>query len=124
MSTLSTQGQVRVRDVAFAISGVSAVVSTLATGVLSEPDLPGIVLVITGGCAWLLSRGQRGVWEYRILRTLVVLTATIVGLHQLLHRLGTSHEWLEPLYGGAIIIYCVVAISTLRRLFHADSERQ
>ncbi len=113
---------VRVRDVAFAISGVSTAVSTLATGVLSEPDLPGFVLVITGGSAWLLSRGQRGMWEYRILKTLVVLTASIVGLHQLWHRLGASHDWLEPLYVGAIIIYAVVAISTLRRLFDARAN--
>ncbi len=113
---------VRTRDVAFAISGVSAIVSTLATGVLAVPDLPGIVLVITGGWAWLLSRGQRGVWEYRILRTLVVLTASIVGLHQLWHRLGASHEWLEPLYGGAIIIYFIVAFSTLRRLLQRGAD--
>jgi len=115
---------VRARDVAFAISGVSVAASTLATGVLSEPDLPGIVLVITGGCAWLLSRGQRGVWEYRILKLLVIITASLVGLHQLWHRLGASHEWLEPLYVSAIILYGVVAISTLRRLFHANAERQ
>ena len=106
----------RAPDIAFAISGVSVAVSLLATSALPGPDIPGIVLVLTGGLACLLSLRQRREREFQILGTLVVLTAAIVGLHRLWHRLGVPHDWLGPLYLGAIVVYCAVAISVSRRL--------
>ena len=59
--------KMRAPDIAFAISGVSVAVSLLATSALPGPDIPGIVLVLTGGLACLLSLRQRREREFQIL---------------------------------------------------------
>ena len=102
---------------AFAASGASVVASIPISSALLMPDLPGIVLILTGASAVLLSLRRRQEREFQILAALVVLGGTVVALHRVFHRLGVAHDWLEPLYAGVVVGYCAVAISTIRRLF-------
>ncbi len=112
----------RVPEIAFVASGVSVLGSFPASIALQAPDdLPGIVLVVTGGVASLLSLRWWHKRQFQILATLVVLTTAIVVLHRLWHRLGVSHDWLGPFYVGTIVVYCGVAISVSRRLLLRDA---
>ena len=113
----------RVPDIAFTTSSVSVVVSFAASNALPMPDLPGIVLVVTGGLAVVLSLRRRLEREFQILAALVVLAATLVVLHRVFRRLGVAHDWLGPPYAGVILVYCVMSISTSRRLFRRNTDR-
>ena len=110
----------RVPEIAFVASGVSVLGSFPASIALQAPELPGIVLVVTGGVASLLSLRWWHKRQFQVLATLVVLTTAMVVLHWLWHRLGVSHDWLGPFYVGAIVVYCGVAISVTRRLLPRD----
>ncbi len=107
----------RVPEIAFVASGVSVLGSFPASVALQVPELPSIVLVVTGGLASLLSLRWWHKRQFQILATLVVLTTAMVLLHRLFHRLGVSHDWLGPFYAGTIVVYCGVAINVSRRLF-------
>ena len=111
----------RVAEIAFVTSGVSVLGSFPASIALQEPDLPGIVLVVTGGLASLLSLRWWHKRQFQILATLVVLTTAMVVLHRLWHRLGVSHDWLGSFYVSTIVVYCGIAISVSRRLFLRDA---
>ncbi len=111
----------RVPEIAFVASGVSVLGSFPASIAIKEPDLIGIVVVVTGGLASLLSLRWWHKRQFQILATLVVLTTAMVVLHRLWHRLGVSHDWLGPLYLAAVVIYCAVAISVSRRLLRRDA---
>ncbi len=110
-----------VDEIAFVTSGVSVLGSFPASIALQVPDLPGIVLVVTGGLASLLSLRWWHKRQFQILATLVVLTTAMALLHRLWHRLGVSHDWLGPFYVGTIVVYCGVAISVSRRLLSRDA---
>ena len=105
----------RVAEAAFLVSGVSVLGSLPLSAAL--PDLPGIALVATGGLAVLLSIGRRRERLFKILATLVGLMAILVVSHVLFHRRGMPHDWLEPFYVGAVLVYCGLAISAGWRLF-------
>ena len=93
----------RVAEAAFLVSGVSVLGSLPLSAAL--PDLPGIALVATGGLAVLLSIGRRRERLFKILATLVGLMAILVVSHVLFHRRGMPHDWLEPFYVGAVLVY-------------------
>ncbi len=112
---------VRVPEIAWVASGIGVLGSFPASIPLSEPELPGFVLVVSGGLASLLSRRRWHTRQFQILATLVVLTTVMVALHWIWHRLGVSHDWLGPLYLAAVVIYCAVAISVSRRLLRRDA---
>ncbi len=112
---------VRVPEIAWVASGIGVLGSFPASIPLSEPELPGFVLVVSGGLASLLSRRRWHTRQFQILATLVVLTTAMVVLHRLWHRLGVSHDWLGPFYVGAIVVYCGMAISVSRRLLLRDA---
>ncbi len=112
---------VRVPEIAFVVSGVSVLGSFPVSITLQQPELPAIVLVVTGGLASLLSVGWRHKRQFQILATLVVFTTAMVVLHWLWHRLGVAHDWMGPFYVGTIVAYCGVAISVSRRLLSRGS---
>ena len=112
---------VRVPEIAFVASGVSVVGSFPVSITMQQPDLPGIVLVVTGGVASLLSYRWRHRRQFQLLATLVAVTAAMAVLHWFFHRQGVSHDWLGPLYVGAIVVYCGVVISVSRRLLSRDA---
>lgn len=105
---------------AFVASGVSVAVSVPASLALQEPNFTGLVLVLTGGLATLLSLQQRRGREVPILAALVLLTAALLVLHGLWHRLGVSHDWHDVLYLGTVVAYCVVAFNLSRRLLQRE----
>ncbi len=111
----------RVPEIAFVASGVSVLGSFPASIAIQEPDLIGIVVVVTGGLASLLSLRWWHKRQFQILATLVVLTTAMALLHRLWHRLGVSHDWLGPFYVGTIVVYCGMAISVSRRLLLRDA---
>ena len=111
----------RVPEIAFVASGVSVLGSFPASIPLQYPDLPGIVLVVTGGLASFLSLRWWHKRQFQILATLVVLTAAMGVLHRLWHLLGVSHDWLGPFYVGTIVVYCGMAISVSRQLLRRDA---
>ena len=111
----------RVPEIAWVASGIGVLGSFPASIPLSEPELPGFVLVVSGGLASLLSRRRWHTRQFQILATLVVLTTVMVALHRLWHLLGVSHDWLGPFYVGTIVVYCGMAISVSRRLLRRDA---
>ena len=113
---------VRVPEIAWVASGIAVLGSFPASIPLSEPELPGFVLVVSGGLASLLSRRRWHTRQFQILATLVVLTTVMVALHWIWHRLGASHDWLGPFYVGTIVAYCGVAISVGIRLLRRNGN--
>ncbi len=111
----------RIPEIAFVLSGVSVLGSFPASVAIQEPDVIGIVVVVTGGLASLLSLRWWHKRQFQILATLVVLTTAMAVLHRLWHRLGVSHDWLGPFYVGTIVVYCGMAISVSRRLLRRDA---
>ncbi len=107
--------------IAFTVSGVSVVVAIPASAALQAPDLPGVVLVVTGTVAALLARRHSRERVFTILAALALLMAALVGLHVLWHRLGVSHDWLELPYLGAIVAYCALALSLGLRLLRREA---
>ena len=112
----------RVPEIAFVASGIGVVASFPASVGLQEPDLPGFVLIVTGGVASLLSLRRRSNRRFQVLAALVVLGAAVVALHRLWHRLGVSHDWLEPLYVGTVVGYCALAFSLIRGLLRRNTD--
>lgn len=107
--------------IAFTTSGLSVVVAIPASSALQIPDLPGVVLVMTGAVATLLARPHSRERVLTVLAALVLLEAVLVALHVVWHRLGASHDWLEPLYVGAVVGYCALALSMGLRLFRREA---
>ena len=107
--------------IAFTVSGMSVVVAIPASAALQAPDLPGVVLVVTGTVATLLARPHSRERVFTVLAALVLLMAVLVALHVLWHRLGVSHDWLELPYVGAIVAYCALALSLGLRLLRREA---
>ena len=106
--------------IAFTASGLSVVVAIPASSALQVPDLPGVVLVITGTVATLLTRPHSRERVFTVLSALVLLMAALTALHVLWHRLGASHDWLELPYLGAVVAYCALALSLGLRLLRRE----
>ncbi len=51
-----------------------------------------------------------------MLVALTALMAINVAVHQLSHRFGVAHDWLEPLYVGVVGVYCLVALGVRLRV--------
>ena len=107
--------------IAFTVSGMSVVVAIPASAALQAPDLPGVVLVVTGTVATLLARPHSRERVFTVLAALVLLMAVLVALHVLWHRLGVSHGWLELPYLGAVVAYCALALSLGLRLLRREA---
>ena len=100
---------------------MSVVIAIPASTTLQVPDLPGVVLVVTGTVATLLARPHSHERVFTVLAALVLLMAAFVALHVLGHRLGVSHDWLELPYVGAIVAYCALALSLGLRLLRREA---
>jgi hypothetical protein len=111
----------RIPEYAFVASGASVVGSIPLTAILPLPDLPGLVVIVTGVLASVLSYRRRRLLEVRVLVCLVAAATAMVALHRFMHRQGVSHDWLEPRYIGAVIVYGGMAIAVGRRLLSRDA---
>jgi hypothetical protein len=107
--------------IAFIASGMSVVVAIPVSTALQAPDLPGVVLVVTGSVATLLARPHSRERVFTILAALVLLMAALVAVHVLWHRLGEPHDWLELPYVGAVVAYCALALSLGLRLLRREA---
>ena len=106
----------RIFEGAFVASAVGVLASVPISAAAQQPDLPGFVLVATGTVASLLALRRTPSRPVKLLVGLTVLMAINVATHQLSHRFGVAHDWLEPLYAGVVGVYCLVALGVGLRL--------
>ena len=100
----------RIFEIAFVASAVGVIVSIPISAVIRQPELPGVILVVTGTAASLLAfRGTLSL-PVKVLVGLTFLMAINVAVHQIFHRFSVAHDWLEPLYFGVVGAYCLVAL--------------
>ncbi len=99
----------RTSEIAFVASAAAVLASISISGAAQQPDLPGFVLVATGTVASLLALRRTPSRLVQVLVGLTALMAINVAVHQLSHRFGVAHDWLEPLYVGTVGVYCLVA---------------
>lgn len=74
------------------------------------------MLVATGTVASLLALRRTPARTVQVLVALTALMAINVAVHQLSHRFGVAHDWLEPLYVGVVGVYCLVALGVRLRV--------
>ena len=110
----------RIFQAAFSISAAAVLASIPISASIQQPELPGITLVATGAVASFLAIRSNPSRLAGALVGLTFLMAILVAIHQLLHRFGTAHEWIEPPYFGVVVVYCVLALFVGARLFVRD----
>ena len=110
----------RIFELAFVASAAGVLASIPISAAVQQPDLPGFVLVATGTVASLLALRRTPSRLVQVLVGLTALMAINVAVHQLSHRFGVAHDWLEPLYVGAVGVYCLVAFGVGLRVLVRD----
>ena len=110
----------RIFELAFVASAAGVLASIPISPAVQQPDLPGFVLVATGTVASLLALRRTPSRPVQLLVGLTALMAINVAVHQLSHRFGVAHDWLEPLYVGAVGVYCLVAFGVGLRVLVRD----
>ena len=110
----------RTAEIAFVASAAGVLASIPISVAVQQSDLPGFVLVATGTVASLLALRRTPSRLVQVLVGLTALMAINVAVHQLSHRFGVAHDWLEPLYIGAVGVYCLVAFGVGLRVLVRD----
>lgn len=100
----------RITRAAFIISAVGVIASVPVSAIITQPDLPAYVLVVTGIVASLLATRSRSSLSLKALVVLVALMVICLSVHLALHRFNMNHDWLEPVYFAVVAIYCLLVL--------------